>query len=101
MEIFKTYTQIEPKIWVPWHWTSVDDSSMSLPKDVSNKFIKTMFSVRDMIANASDQQTVIPIKSFFDKSMNRKCMKGKFLGYPWLRWPKISETMKWNSHCDS
>ena len=64
MEIFRTYTQIEPKIWAPWHWTSVDDSSMSLPKDVSNNFIKTMFSVRNMITNASDQRTVIPMQTF-------------------------------------
>ena len=32
---------------------------MSLPKDVSNNFIKTMFSLRDMIKIVSDQETDI------------------------------------------
>ena len=64
MEILKIYTRIESKIQVPWHWTSVDDSSMSLPKNVSKYFIKTIFSVRYMITNASDQQTVIPMQTF-------------------------------------
>ena len=32
------WTQIEPKLLVPWHWYSVNEAIMSLPKDVSNNF---------------------------------------------------------------
>ena len=37
---------------------------MSRPADVSNKFNKTMLSLRDMIRNVSDQKTFIPAHPF-------------------------------------
>ena len=44
---------------------------MWLPKDASNNFTKTMFSLRDMIKDVFDQQTVIPIVT----SIDRKSLK--------------------------
>ena len=44
---------------------------MSLPKDASNNFTKTMFSLRDMMKDVLDQQTVIPIVT----SIDRKSLK--------------------------
>ena len=44
---------------------------MSLPKDASNNFTKTMFSLRNIIKDVFDQQTVIPIVT----SIDRKSLK--------------------------
>ena len=55
MWISKVCTQIKPKVSVPRHWNSVNDVIILLPKDISNNFTKTMFSLRDITKNASDQ----------------------------------------------
>ena len=49
MWISKVCTQI------PWHWNSVNEAIILLPKDVSNNFTKILFSVRDIIKIVSDQ----------------------------------------------
>ena len=49
MKMSKVYTQIETKISVSWDWNLEHETSMSLPKDISNNFTKTMFSLRDII----------------------------------------------------
>ena len=43
MKISKIYTLLEPKVLVPWHWNSVNETRMLLPEDVSNNFTKTIF----------------------------------------------------------
>ena len=89
-----------------------NEASMSLSKNVANNFTQTLFSLRDMIKIVPDQSTVIPRQpivsltlhnmiSSFIKKINRKNLREGFLGYPWLRWPKISEIINGNSHCDS
>ena len=80
-------------------------------KKCLKQFYKAMLSSRDMIKNVSDQYTLIPTQpgyiylktsqSFFCKSVNRKSLKRRILDHPWLWWPKLSEIMNWNSHCDS
>ena len=55
MKNLKAYTQTEPKASVPWHWNSVNEASMSIPKDSSINFTKTMFCLRDMTKIVSDQ----------------------------------------------
>ena len=53
---FQVYTRIKPvKVSVRWHWNSVNVAIMLLPRDVSNNFTKTMFSLRDIIKIVSDQ----------------------------------------------
>ena len=47
--ISKACTWIKPKVSVPWHWNSVNDAIVSLPKDVPNNFAETMFYLRDII----------------------------------------------------
>ena len=47
--ISKECTQIKPKVSVLWHSNSVNKAIILLPKDVSNNFTKTMFSLRDII----------------------------------------------------
>ena len=55
MWISKVCTQIKPKISIPWHWNSVNEASMLLPKYSSKNFTKTVFSLRDIIKTVSDQ----------------------------------------------
>ena len=44
MWISKVCTWIKPKVSVPWHWNSVNEATMLLPKDVSNfNYIKYVF----------------------------------------------------------
>ena len=59
MWISKVCTQIKPKVSMPWHWNSVNETIMLLPKDVSNNFTKTIFSLRDIIKIVSNQEPVI------------------------------------------
>ena len=42
MWISNVCAQVKPKVTVPWHWNSVTEASMLLPKDVSNNFAKTL-----------------------------------------------------------
>ena len=47
---------------------------MSLSKDLANYFAKTMFSLREVIKNIWDQETVIPMQSvinFCDSHHNK------------------------------
>lgn len=46
MKMSKVYTQIETKISVSWDWNLEHETSMSLPKDNSNNFTKTVFLKR-------------------------------------------------------
>ena len=55
MWIWEVCTRIKPKESVPWQWNSVNEASMLLPKDASNNFTKTMFSLRDITKVVSDQ----------------------------------------------
>ena len=55
MLISKVCTQIKIKISVFWHWNSINEASMLLPKDVSKHFTKAMFSLRDIIKNVLDK----------------------------------------------
>ena len=55
MYISKVYNRVEPKVSGPWPRNSVNEASMSLPKDsLPNSFIKAMFSLKN-IQNVSDQ----------------------------------------------
>lgn len=54
MKSSKVYTGTEPKISIPWHWNSVNETSVLLPKCVLNNFTTMMFSLRDTIKFASD-----------------------------------------------
>ena len=49
MWISIAYTLIKPKVSVNWHWNSINEASMVLPKDVLNNFTKTMFSLKDIM----------------------------------------------------
>ena len=55
MLISKVYTHIKPNVSVPWHWNSVNEAIILLPKDVSNNFTKAMFFLSDIIKSFSDQ----------------------------------------------
>ena len=55
MWISKVCTQIKPKVSGLWHWNSLNETIILLPKDVLNNFTKTMFSLWDIIKIVSDQ----------------------------------------------
>ena len=59
MWISKVCTQIKPKVSVPWLLNSVNQAIMLLPKDDSNNFSKTLFSLRDIKKVFSAQWPVI------------------------------------------
>ena len=63
MWILKVCTRIKPKVLVPWHYNSVSEAIILLPKNFSKSFTKTMFSLRDIIKIVSDQQLVIPTQT--------------------------------------
>ena len=49
------WTQIKPKVSVPWHSNSVNEASMLLLKDFSNNFKKKMFFMGYIIKIVLDQ----------------------------------------------
>ena len=40
MSITRVYTQIEPKLSMPWHWNLVNEESISQSKGASNSLTK-------------------------------------------------------------
>ena len=58
--ISNVYNQLEPKVSVSWHWSSVRKASILLQKDVLKNFTKSTFSLRDIIKIVSDQESIIP-----------------------------------------
>ena len=47
-----------------------------------------------------NRQEKSEVKFEVNKSIDRKSLTWRFLGHPWLWWPKISEKINWNSHFD-
>ena len=62
-EFKKFSTRIKPKVSAPWHWNSINEASMLLPKDFSNNFAEIILFLRDIKNIFSDQQPVIPTQS--------------------------------------